>query len=44
MCYCHHFDPQDCHGLFRLGVCAISVQKNTEGKKVMREVYEEVIA
>lgn len=40
LCYS---DPKDCYGLFRLGVSAIGVHKITEGIKVLREVYEEVI-
>lgn len=40
VCYSN---PKDCHGLFRLGVSAIGVHKISEGIKVLREVYEDII-
>lgn len=40
LCYS---DPKDSYGMFRLGVSAIGVRKITEGIKVLREVYEEVL-
>lgn len=36
-------NPDDCFGLFRLGVSAIGVDRITEGIKILRDVYEEVI-
>ncbi|NRA87280.1 MAG: hypothetical protein HRU28_07775, partial [Rhizobiales bacterium] len=40
--YCY-FDPKDSHGLFRLGVSAIGINKIEGGIKLLRSIYEQII-